>query len=497
MNSLFLKSYLIITMFIFTGCSNAQEQKIRPAGVAGGFYPKDPTQLTKKIDGFLKNVPDQKISSDIFALISPHAGYVYSGQVAAYGYSTLKNQTIERVVVISPSHLESFSGVSIYNGDAYETPLGKVLVDKEFCQILANQSELILFSNKGHNRVIQGRMEHALEVQIPFLQHVIQNFEIVPVVMGDQSYKSCRALGVALSNLIKDTKTIIVASSDLSHFHEYNTAITKDNKVLNAILEWDFFNLSRNFNSRLWEACGGGPIVATMIAAEKSGINSVRLLKYANSGDAEIGDKDRVVGYSSFAFFKSDKNKENKFDDFKLSEAEQKKLLEIAKKSVNEIVINNDLLELKSSEFKALNLDRGAFVTLEKGGRLRGCIGYTSAVQPLNQTVRNAATSAAVKDYRFSPVTKEELSELEYEISVLSPFRLVTDISQIKIGIHGLFIKNGEAGGLLLPQVATDNNWDVNTFLRQTCRKAGLPLNAWTDAETDIFKFSAFIFGDD
>jgi len=491
------KLLFLFSVFFILGCSNAQEQKIRPAGVAGGFYPNDPTQLTKMIDGFLKNIPDQNISSDIFAIISPHAGYVYSGQVAACGYATLENQIIERVVVISPSHLESFSGVSIYNGDAYETPLGQIIVDKEFCQILGNQNELLFLSNKGHNRVIQGRMEHALEVQLPFLQHIIPNFEIVPVVMGDQSYKSCRALGVGLSNLIKDSKTIIVASSDLSHFHDYNTAVNKDNKVLNAIKEWDFFNLSRNFNSRLWEACGGGPIVATMIAAERSKINTVKLLNYANSGDIEIGDKNKVVGYSSFAFFKSDQNKENNFDDFKLSEAEQKKLLEIAKKSVDEIVLNNNLLELNSSEFEALNLDRGAFVTLEKGGRLRGCIGYTSAVQPLNQIVRNAATSAAVKDYRFPPVEKDELNELEFEISVLSPFRLVTDINQIKIGKHGLFIKKSNSGGLLLPQVATDNQWDVNTFLQQTCRKAGLPFNAWKDEETDIFKFSAFIFGEE
>jgi len=314
---------------------------------------------------------------------------------------------------------------------------------------------------------------------------------------GDQSYQSCRALGVGLSNLIKDSKTIIVASSDLSHFHDYNIAITKDNKVLNAIQEWDFFNLSRNFNSRLWEACGGGPIVATMIAAEKSGINTVRLLKYANSGDVEIGDKERVVGYSSFAFYNSSESQDKKITDFKLSKLEQIQLLEIAKNSVNEIVFYNNLLELNSSEFEALNLDRGAFVTLKKGGHLRGCIGYTSAVQPLNHTVRNAAVSAAVKDYRFPPVDKDELNELEYEISVLSPFRLVTDFKQIKIGIHGLFIKKGDTGGLLLPQVATENDWDVNTFLQQTCRKAGLHQNAWKEKETDIFMFSAFVFGEE
>ena len=172
-------------------------------------------------------------------------------------------------------------------------------------------------------------------------------------------------------------------------------------------------------------------------------------------------------------------------------------MLKIARQSVEEIVQHNNLVDLNTSEFESLNLDRGAFVTLKKDGHLRGCIGYTSAVQPLNLTIRNAAASAAVKDRRFSPVSKDELTDLEYEISVLSPFRLVTDINQIKIGTHGLFIKNGDSGGLLLPQVATENNWDVNTFLQQTCRKAGLHPNAWKEEETDIFKFSAFIFGEE
>jgi AmmeMemoRadiSam system protein B/AmmeMemoRadiSam system protein A len=474
---------MAILIFSTVSCSTAQEEKIRSAGVAGGFYPKNPKQLSNKINNFLKNVPDQKIKGEIFALISPHAGYVYSGQVAAYGYSVIKNQKINRVVVISPSHLESFKGVSIYNGDAYSTPLGNVFVDKKFCKNLSDQHDLLNLSESGHESVLYGRMEHALELQIPFLQKVIPEFKIIPIVMGDQKYESCRALGIALSKLIKDSKTIVVASSDLSHVRDYNTAVKKDKKVINAILEWDFFNLSRNLNSRIWEACGGSPIIATMIAAEKSGVNNIQLLKYANSGDVGISNK--IVGYPSIIFFKNDQTGNNGFTDFKLSKSEQIELLEIAKESVEEIVNHNKMIELNTSEFESLNLDRGAFVTLNKSGHLRGCIGYTSAVQPLNITVRNAAASAAVKDYR------------KYEISVLSPFRLINDISQINIGTHGLFIKHGNAEGLLLPQVAVENNWDVNTFLQQTCRKAGLNPNAWQDKDCDIFRFSAFIFGEE
>jgi AmmeMemoRadiSam system protein B/AmmeMemoRadiSam system protein A len=497
MYTYYKKFLLVMFMLIFSGCSNGQEQKVRPAGVAGGFYPEDPVELSSMIDNFLQAVPSQNINGEIFAIISPHAGYVYSGHVAAYGYAALKNQKIDRVIIISPSHLESFKGVSIYNGNAYATPLGKLLVDKEFAKKLSASNDLLRLSDDGHESVIQGRMEHALEVQLPFLQKVISEFKIVPIVMGDQQYESCRALGVSLAKLITDTQTIIVASSDLSHYHDYNSAVAMDKKVLNAIQEWDFFNLSRNLSSRIWEACGGGPIVATMIAAEKSGINSLKLLKYANSGDVDIGDKDKVVGYSSFAFYRSKKPEGLNASKFELTSKEQKELLKIARESVESIVKENDLIDANPSEFEALNQDRGAFVTLKKDGHLRGCIGYTSAVQPLNLTVRNAAASAAVKDYRFSPVKKDELAELKYEISVLSPFRLVTNINQIKIGKHGLFIKQGDVDGLLLPQVAEEYQWDIDTFLQHTCQKAGLHSDAWKNKDTDIFMFSAFVFGED
>ena len=312
--------------------------------------------------------------------------------------------------------------------------------------------------------------------------------------MGDQDYLTCRALGVALAELIQNPKTVIVASSDLSHFHPYSEAIKLDEKVLNAIEEWDYFNMSRNLQSRIWEACGGGPIVATMIAAERLGTNEAKVIKYANSGDVAKGDKSRVVGYASAIFYKSENTNDAHSADFQLNKAEQERLLKIAKESVESIVRRGELSECNSGGFNTLNLDRGAFVTLNKAGQLRGCIGYTAPMQPLYLTIRSAAASAAVKDHRFMPVSENELDEITYDISVLSPFRLVKNTDQIEIGKHGLFIKKGESEGLLLPQVATDYNWDRITFLEQTCRKAGLPINAWKDKETDIFMFSAFVF---
>ena len=209
-----------------------------------------------------------------------------------------------------------------------------------------------------------------------------------------------------------------------------------------------------------------------------------------------IGEKGSVVGYMSAAFYKTSSSTLGKFD-FKLTEDEQKHLMDIAKNSVNNAVESGKVYACSPGGLTSLEQDRGAFVTLNERGQLRGCIGYVSAVQPLFETIRNAAISAALKDPRFPPVTKDELDQLNYEISVLSPFNRIYDVDEIKVGKHGLMIRNGRNEGLLLPQVATDNNWDRLTFLQQTCRKAGLPTDAWEDDGTDIFVFSAFVFGEE
>jgi len=484
-------------MTIFEKDSNAQDDKVRNPGVAGSFYPGDSLSLSQAVTKLLDQAGSSQINGNLIGMVSPHAGYVYSGHVAASGYNLLKDKLINRVVVISPSHIVAFDGSAVYNGTGYRTPLGTIPVDQEFCKNLADQNSSIKLSDAGHETVRQGRMEHALEVQLPFLQSVLKNFTLVPVIMGDQKYETSRALGSALAELIKDNKTIIVASSDLSHFHPYDEAVKLDQKVLTAVEEWDHLNLSRNLNRRVWEACGGGPIVATMIASERLGANQAKILKYANSGDVPAGEKSSVVGYMSAVFYQTKSSSSLRDFDFKLSENEQKHLMEIAKNSVKNAVESGQVYACSAGGFSSLEQDRGAFVTLNERGRLRGCIGYVSAVQPLYETIRDAAISAALKDPRFPQVKKEELDQLSYEISVLSPFQRIYDTNQIKVGKHGLMIRKGRNEGLLLPQVATDNNWDRLTFLQQTCRKAGLPMDAWEDTETDIFMFSAFVFGEE
>ena len=488
-----LLALLIFTPLKHVGADGSP--KVRQAAVAGSFYPSDPKELSAMIDDLLARVSGPPVTDQILAAVAPHAGYVYSGPVAAYTYAALKGRKFSRVVVIAPSHYAAFGFTSVYEGDAYATPLGNVPVDKAFAHQLVKLSSTIQLSNQGHDPTSAGG-EHAIEVELPWLKKVLGNFELVPIVMGDQSYESSRALGVALAKLIKsegkEGDTLVLASSDLSHFHLYDDAVKIDHKTLDAMQSWDYFSMSRNFQSRIWEACGGAPIVATMIYAERMGANQARILKYANSGDV-TSDHSRVVGYSADVFVKAPAET-NAETPFSLSDHDKSELLAMARKSVEYAVQKNELYEPPASATATLNQERGAFVTLTKSGDLRGCIGYTSAVKPLYLTVRDTATHAALHDPRFQAVNASELPQLEYEISVLSPLRRVTNIEQIRIGEHGLLMKNGNSEGLLLPQVPVEQKWDRETFIAQTCRKAGMAADCWKDDDTDIFSFTAVVF---
>ena len=466
---------------------------VREPGVAGSFYPADPMVLGAMIDEMLTHASPPPITDPIFAVVAPHAGYQYSGPIAAYTYAALKGRKFSRVVVIAPSHYEAFDFTSVFDGDAYLTPLGTVQVDKAFAKRLVNMSPTIRLSSQGHIATPKGA-EHALEVELPWLQRVLGDFLLVPIIMGDQSYESSRALGMALARTIQGRDTLILASSDLSHYHPYDEAVKIDHKTLNALQAWDYFSMSQNFEMRVWEACGGAPIVAAMIAAEHMGANQALVLKYANSGDI-TDDHSRVVGYSAVALVKAQGSSAMK-EPFTLSGHEKKELLALARKSVEYAVRQGKAYEPSPSSNEILNQEHGAFVTLKESGELRGCIGYTSAVKPLYMIVRDTATLAALRDPRFRPVSASELPQLEYEISVLSPFRRVTDIREIKVGLHGLLMKNGTYQGILLPQVPVEERWDRQRFLEETCAKAGMQTGCWKDENTDIFMFSAVVFGE-
>ncbi len=485
----------LVMMNFFDSIVGGSGEKIRRPAVSGTFYPKDSDQLRQSVDRMLSEASPPQIPGRIIALISPHAGYTYSGHVAAHGYAAIKGKPFRRVVIISPSHVESFQGAAVYNGDAYQTPLGTIPVDKAFCSRLTSKDSLIKHTEQGHRIAFQGRGEHALEVQLPFLQRALQDFEIVPIVMGDQTLETCRALGAAIAALAKDSDTLIVASSDLSHYHPYDEAVKLDRKVIDAVARWDYLSLLHNLSTRSWEACGGGPIAAAMMASEEMGATQAKILRYANSGDVPPGDRSHVVGYVSAVLYKPSGEAGLELPDAELGEKEKETLLQISRGSVASAVRGGNPDDYSPPVDEALQEDAAVFVTLKKHGELRGCVGSVLATEPLAMAVANAAANAALNDHRFPAVREDELAELDYEISVLSPFRRITDVAQLKVGRHGLLIEKGNYRGLLLPQVATEHGWDAVTFLEHTCVKAGLPPTAWKEPEADIYIFSANVFG--
>ena len=470
---------------------------IRQMANAGTFYPADPQVLSGKVEDYLEGARVASIKGELIALICPHAGYPYSGHVAAAAYKQLIGKDYKVVVIIAPSHVEFFRGASVYDGDAYQTPLGTVYVDKELAARIAAQSPKITLSSHGHWTKTGMRQEHSLEVQIPFLQKTLKGFKIIPIVMGDQSYATCEALGETLAKVLSGQKALIVASSDLSHFHPYDEAVRLDRIVLRHIEAFDYRGLSGDLERGICEACGGGPIVTAMIAARHLGADRSTVALYANSGDV-TGDRGSVVGYLAALIYKStdEGTGERKVGiDMGLSDADKEELLKIARTTIECRVKGQKApeFEIRSS---TLMEKRGAFVTINKRGALRGCIGCIEALKPLWQTVREMAEAAALRDPRFPPVQESELEDINIEISVLTPLKKVKDADEIKVGRDGIVIRKGYNQGLLLPQVATEYGWDRTTFLQHTCIKAGLPRDAWKEEDTEIWAFSADVFGE-
>jgi AmmeMemoRadiSam system protein A len=311
------------------------------------------------------------------------------------------------------------------------------------------------------------------------------------------SCEECQSLASAIGETVKGKNVLLIASSDLSHFHSYDEAVKLDKILLHHVDQFDAEGLNRDLKSGRCEACGGGGVLAVMLAAKALGANQGKVLKYLNSGDV-TGDRSRVVGYAAGVFYKAIEGKEMKEEkkvgiDLGLNEEEKKTLHHIAK-----TVIENKVKGKPAPDFKIespiLEENRGAFVTLHKKGELRGCIGYIEGHGPLYKTIEEMAEAAAFRDPRFTPVKEKELPELELEISVLTPLKKIKEVNEIQVGKHGIYIKKGWFSGLLLPQVATEYGWDHLTFLEHTCQKAGLPSNAWKEKDTEIYIFSADIF---
>jgi AmmeMemoRadiSam system protein B len=275
------------------------EGGIRRPILSGTWYPADPDRLSRLIHGFLSNVQRRRLEGDLKAMIVPHAGYRYSGQVAAHGYRLIQEKSPKRIILIGPSHRLAFQGVSVNMQGGYQTPLGVAPVDMDFGKKLIDGHPSIQWVPKAHAH------EHSLEIQIPFLQSVLDDFSIVPILMGQQDYKTCQELSNTLARIMgHDQETLILASTDLSHFHNDEKARELDDRFIQHVRSFDPKGLSTALASRQCEACGGGPTVTVMLTAKALNADQSLILNYANSGDV-TGDGSRVVGYLSAAIIRA------------------------------------------------------------------------------------------------------------------------------------------------------------------------------------------------
>lgn len=477
---------LLAELFWFSCLAFASE--IKEPNVAGQFYLEDKEALSQQIDTLLNNVKIvEEIKGDIFCLISPHAGYSFSGQTAAFGYKLIKNMTYTTVVIIGPTHHYSFKGISVYAQGKFRTPLGDLDIDSEFAQKLIDAKESINFNPEVFNK------EHSVEVQLPFLQKTLAGFKIVPIITGDCDFKTLENLAANLAKVIGERKDVLlVASTDLMHSNDYEETEMVDKITLSYLEKMSPEDIYGKLRDGTIGMCGGLPVVAAVITAKMMNHNKLIVLRHTNS--AEVTGR-KIKGLWTVGYLSAVIDQEKK-EEIPLNKEQQKRLLEIARKTISEYVKSGKRLDFKEDDSQLKTIS-GAFVTLHKDGALRGCIGNIIGQKPLFETVRDMAIESATADPRFPPVAKGELEDIEIEISVLSPLKKITDINEFKLGTHGVLIRKGYNQGVFLPQVATETDWSKEEFLSNLCaHKAGLPADSWKDAATEIFIFSAFVFSE-
>ncbi|MBI4341646.1 MAG: AmmeMemoRadiSam system protein B [Candidatus Omnitrophica bacterium] len=463
----------------------AQASRLRQAHVAGEFYPEAPGELRSLVAELLKRQPGTTQPAKPRVLIVPHAGYQYSGLIAANAYRQLQGRTYDGVVVVGFTHRSQFSGSSVDTREAYETPLGDIPVHQEAAAILR------AFPGVGDVEAAHESEEHSLEVQLPFLQVALERFRLVPVLMGNTRLEDARQLAEALTQLSRLGDYLFVFSTDLSHYHGYDEANRIDEATINAILGETPQAVDRLFELGRLEACGRGPIVTSLLLAAKLGYPKRELLYHANSGDT-WGPPTRVVGYAAIGMYDRRLG-----GGARLSQAAGRRLVQAARLALEMQLLpekfKTRLVSLGLDGISGLDRRQGLFVTLRKHGQLRGCIGRIQSSEPLAKTLPVVARDAALRDPRFAPVTAEELPQLHVEVSVLTPPVKITNADEIVPGRDGVILEAGGHSGVFLPQVWDETGWTRVEFLRELAsQKAGLSPDAWQQATLHTFQDQIF-----
>lgn len=464
-----------------TSAEEEPVQVIRKPAVAGRFYPGDRDELSSLVDRLLTEAAPQALPGKVRAIVVPHAGYVYSGGVAAVGYKTL-DRNLRRFFILASNHSPGTPSFrfSVSRHTHYQTPLGNVSV---------SPVARTLLEVSGFSFVPAAHTAHVVEVQLPFLERIYgEDFEIVPIITGTPRSQDLDAAAEVLSAQL-DPETLIVVSSDLSHYHPYEKASVLDRSCIKALAAADI-ELAASC-----EACGLDAVMILLRIARKRGWRG-EVLEYKNSGDTS-GDKRSVVGYAAIAYFEQEEKQEKT-----LSAGDRQLLITLSRDTLEAAVRGIAAVGKETDSIPPHLLERqGCFVTLKKKGDLRGCIGSLEAREPLYRCVIQNTVNAALHDYRFSPVSEKELADIDLEISVLSVPRpieysskegLLASLAPLRTGV---VLQRGSSGATYLPQV-----WEQlpgkEAFLSSLCKKGGMESECWMDSRTTVFTYEAFVFGE-
>lgn len=475
--------------------------RVRKPAAAGRFYPAGKEETYKMCDACFREAAAEPAPASAgggapLAVIVPHAGYVFSGPVAAAAYGRIDpDRDIERIFLIGPSHYVYMDGASVNTGfDFYRTPLGDVEVDTTLGSKLIAENKVFSCNPEAHDR------EHCLEVQLPLLQYRLKSMpSIVPIIIGCQNADVIKRVAGALKPYLNE-RNLFVISSDFSHYPAYDDAVKADKATGDAIAKGsirDFVKaLSENEEEHIpgleTSACGQSAIAALMFMTEDDSSCRYTHLTYRNSGDSEYGDRESCVGYHAFTV-----TREKAEEGFALTDEEKKSLLTIARRA-----IENSLNGSRKSGYDGIELSAalkkrcGAFVTLNVGDELRGCIGHFGEDLPLYEVVDGMAREAAFDDPRFSPVDGEEMKDITIEISVLTPMKRIGGPDDFTLGKQGIYMVKEGRGGTFLPQVAEETGWTKEEFLGHCARdKAGIGWDGWKRAE--LYTYEAVVFKED
>lgn len=473
------------------------EDAVRPAALAGAWYPADAKNLGASVDAMLAAAPKSDAKGRVFALIVPHAGYVYSGRVAGAAYRQVAEKKFGRVVVLAPSHHGAFRGFSIMDVDAYETPLGRMPLDRAARDAL-RKNPLHVPANRLHEP------EHAIEIQLPFLQRTIFPAKLVPILVGQLSEGDASAVADALKPWLSQD-TLIVVSTDFTHYgprfryvpfaDDVAENLRKlDMGAANAILKKEPGSFDAYVQETGATICGRAAITVLLRCLPPDA--AAELLRYDTSGRM-TGDFNNSVSYVSMLFTVPSE------EGAALSDDEKRLLLRLARETIAEHLRTGKSPDLKTYPLtERLKKKAGAFVTLKKHGELRGCIGrigypeIADELPSLHDVVKDMAVAAALNDQRFDPVAADELKDIEIEISVLTVAREIPGWEDFEVGRHGIIIRKAYRGAVFLPQVAVEQNWDRAKTLSHLCVKAGLPRDAWREKDMHFFVFTAEVFDD-